>query len=66
MYNGEVREEKRDIAVTFYDYQKAHDKVHHYWIVMVYEWMGIPKKEINVLQKLMNDWNIRLEVNIRD
>ena len=31
----EVREHKRDLAVAFYDYRKAYDKVHHDWMVMV-------------------------------
>ena len=40
----EVREHKRNIAVAFYDYQKAYDKVRHDCIVMVYEWMGYPRR----------------------
>ena len=59
----EVREHKRDLAVAFYDYRKAYDKVHHDWMVMVYDWMGVPKPLINVLRKLMSSWKTRLELN---
>ena len=45
----EVREHKRDLTVAFYDYQKAYDKVHRDWMLMVYEWMEISKKVINML-----------------
>ena len=43
----EVRERKRDLAVAFYDYRKAYDKVRHDWMVMVYDWMGVPNPLIN-------------------
>ena len=52
----EVREHKRDLAVAFYDYRKAYDKVHHDWMMIVYDWMGIPKPLINVQRKLMSSW----------
>ena len=32
-----VREHKRDLAVAFYDYRKAYDKVYHGWMMMVYD-----------------------------
>ena len=50
----EVREHKRDLAVAFCDYRKAYGKVHHDWMVMVYDWMGVPKPLINKLRKLMS------------
>ena len=59
----EVREHKRDLAVAFCDYRKAYGKVHHDWMVMVYDWMGVPKPLINVLRKLMSSWKTRLELN---
>ena len=33
----EVKTFHRNLAVAFYGYQKAYDKVHHYWMVRVYE-----------------------------
>ena len=38
----EVKTYHRKLAVAFYDYQKAYDKVHPDWMVRVYEWIGIP------------------------
>ena len=38
----EVKTYNRNLAVAFYDYQKAYDKVHHDWMIRVYEWIGIP------------------------
>ena len=50
------------IAVAFYDYQKAYDKVHHDWMVRVYEWIGISTAVISLLRELMNKWKTRLEL----
>ena len=33
----EVRNNKRNLAVAFYDYQKAYDMVRHDWMLRVYE-----------------------------
>ena len=59
----EVRNSKRNLAVAFYDYQKAYDMVRHDWMLRVYEWMGIPASILNVLNKLMSGWKSRLELN---
>jgi len=59
----EVREHKRNLAVAYYDYQKAYDKVHHDWMLKVYNWMGYPQKVIDVIATLMGKWWTRLEVN---
>ena len=32
----EVRNHKRNLAIAYYDYQKAYDKVHHDWMTIVY------------------------------
>ena len=45
----EVREKQRNLAVAFYDYQKAYDMVRHGWQLRVYRWMGIPEKVVNVI-----------------
>ena len=49
----ETREYKRNLAVAYYDYQKAYDKVHHDWMIMVYNWMGYPKKVIQLIEHIM-------------
>ena len=56
-----ARERKRNLAVVFYDYQKAYDMVRHDWMTRVYHWMGIPGKVIMVLRKLKEVWKTRLD-----
>ena len=59
----EVRDQQRNLAVAFYDYQKAYDMVRHNWMIRVYQWMGVPQKVVNVISKLMEGWKPRLEIN---
>ena len=58
----EVRNQQRNLAVAFYDYQKAYAMVRHDWMIRVYRWMGIQEKVVKVLIKLMKGWKTRLEV----
>ena len=58
----EVRNQQRNLAVAFYDYQKAYDMVRHGWMIRVYQWMRVPEKVVNVIVKLMEGWKTRLEV----
>ena len=48
--------------MAYYDYKKAYDKVHHDWMIRVYEWIGIPAVIISVLKALMNKWKTRLKL----
>ena len=57
-----VKKYHRNLAVAFYDYKKAYDKVHHDWMLRVYEWIGIPKKVIKLICQLMSKWKTRLEI----
>ena len=50
------------MAVAFNDYQKAYDKVHHDWMLRVYQWIRIPIKVIERLQNLMSKWKTKLEI----
>ena len=59
----EVREKKRNLAVSFYDYQKAYDMVRHDWMIRVFTWMGYSSNLINVLKQLMDGWKKKLEIN---
>ena len=59
----EVREKKRNLGVSFYDYQKACNMVRHNWIIRVFTWTGYPSNLINVLKQLMGGWKTKLEVN---
>ena len=58
----EVRNQQRNLAVAFYDYQKAYDMVRHDWMIRVYQWMGVQEKVVNVIIKLMEGRKTRLEV----
>ena len=58
----EVKQYHRNLAVAFYDYKKAYDKLHHDWMIRVYVWIGIPKQLIQLIEQLMSKWKIRLEV----
>ena len=58
----EVRNHQRNLAVAFYDYQKAYDMVRHDWMIRVYQWMGVPEKVVIVIAKLMEGWKTRLVV----
>ena len=58
----EVKQHQRNLAVAFYDYKKAYDKVHHDWMIRVYEWIGIPREVIKLIVELMNKWKTRLEI----
>ena len=49
----EVKGQQRNLAVAFYDYQKAYDMVRYDWMIRFYQWMGIPEKLIEVLKELM-------------
>ena len=58
----EVRTHHRDLAVAYYDYQKAYDMVRHDWILRVFEWMKVPLKVILVIKGVMKRWKTQLEV----
>ena len=58
----EVKTYHRNLAVAFYDYKKAYDKVHHDWMLRVYKWIGIPDNVITLLNSLMRKWKTGLEI----
>ena len=58
----EVKQYHRNLAVTFYDYKKAYDKVYHNWMLRVYQWIGIPDEVIKLISNLMELWKTRLEI----
>ena len=55
----EVKQYHRSLAVAFYDYKKAYDKVHHDWMLRVYQWIDVPDE---VIKNLMELWKTRLEI----
>ena len=58
----ELKTYHRNLAIAFYDYRKAYDKVHHDWMHGVYKWIGIPHNVITLLSSIMRKWKIRLEI----
>ena len=52
----EVKQHHRNLAVVFHDYKKAYNKVHHDWMIRVYEWIGIPRGVIKLIKELMRKW----------
>ena len=58
----EVKQYHRNLAVTFYDYKKVYDKVHHDWMLRVYKRIGIPDEVIKLISNLMELWKTRLEI----
>ena len=59
----EETNQQRNLAVAFYDYEKAHDMVRHEWMTRMYQWIGVLKKVVNVVVKLTEEWKTRLEVS---
>ena len=49
----EVKQYHRNLAVAFYDYKTAYDKVHHDWMLRVYRWIGISDEVIKLISNLM-------------
>ena len=58
----EVETYHRNIAVAFYDYKKASDKVHHDWMLRVYTWIGILENVITLLSLPMRKWKTIVEI----
>ena len=50
------------LAVAFYDYKKAYDKVHHNWILITYKWIGIKVNVITLFISLMKKFIASLEI----
>ena len=57
-----VKQYHRNLAVAFYDYKKAYDKVHHDWMLRVYQWTGIPREVVQLISVLMEKWKTRREI----
>ena len=58
----EVNQHHHNLAVAFYDYKKAYDKVHHDWMIRVYDWIRIPRNVIRLIVDLMSKWKTLLEI----
>ena len=45
----EVKQYHRNLAVAFYDYKKAYDKVRNNLMLSMYQWIGIPKEIMELI-----------------
>ena len=57
-----VKQYYRNLALAFYDYEKAYDKVHHDWILRVYQWICVPDEVIKLISNIMELRKTRLEI----
>ena len=57
-----VKQYHRNLAVEFYDYKKAYDKIHHDWMLRVYRWIGITDEVIKLISNLMELWKTRIVI----
>ena len=58
----EVKQFPRNLIIAFYDYKKAYNKVHHDWMLRVYQWIDVPDEVIKLISNLMELWKTRLEI----
>ena len=52
----DVKTYSQNLAVAFYDYKEAYDKVHRDCMLRVYKWNGIPDNIITLLSSIMVNW----------
>ena len=57
-----VKTYHQNLAVAFYDYKNAFEKVHHEWMLGVYMWTEIPGSVITLHSSVMRKWKTRLEI----
>jgi hypothetical protein len=58
----ECKEYERNLAVAYFDYEKAYDSVPHEWQIRCFQICQIDDKVINILQQLHSIWKTRLEL----
>ena len=58
----EVKENGRNLAVSYYDYKKAYDRVYHDWMLIVFKWMKVDIKVYNVIKRLLELWQTKLYI----
>ena len=60
----ELRNQKRNKTIAFYNYQNAYNMIRHDWMTRVYQSMEVPEKVVTVTIKLTEGWKTRLEVTV--
>ena len=57
----EVKTYHQNLAVAFYDYKEAYDKIHNHWMLRLYKGIRIPGNVITLRSFLRRKWKTRLE-----
>ena len=58
----EVKTYHQNLAVTFYDYKEAYDKIQHHWMLRLYKGIRTPRPVITLRSFLMRKWKTRSEI----
>jgi hypothetical protein len=58
----EAKEYERNLAVAYYDYEKAYDSTPHSWQIKCFQMCGIHETVVEILQQLQSVWKTRLEI----
>jgi hypothetical protein len=58
----EAKQYERNLAVSYYDYEKAYDSTPHAWQIQCFKMCRINEKVINLVQQLHTIWRTRLEL----
>jgi hypothetical protein len=58
----ESKEYQRNLAVAYYDYEKAYDSTPHSWQIKCFKMCQIDEKVIHILEQLHQIWKTRLEL----
>ena len=59
---SQAKKRKRNLAVSWIDYQKAFDSVPHTWLLKILSIYKIHPKLISLLETLMNSWSTKLKL----
>jgi hypothetical protein len=59
----ECKRRKKNVCMTWIDYQKAFDRVPHSWIIKSLEMIGINTKVISFTKKVMDYWRTRMRLH---
>ena len=63
MILDEVKKNKRNLYMMWFDYKKAFDSVPHSWIIKALELAKVPREIIETVKNLMKLWSTKLSLN---
>ena len=59
----EVKKNRRNLHMMWFDYKKAFDSVPHDWIIKALELVKVPQEIIRTVKNLMQLWSTKLHLN---